>query len=231
MQYVREKGILQARFGVHSNFFLFLGFVMVVLKYAAVVVAGYLLGSMSASIVLSRTAWGSDVRKKGSGNAGATNMARVYGLGAGLLTLGCDMGKAILATWLGSLLLGDIGLTVGGICCMIGHCFPVFHHFKGGKGISVGAALGLMIDWRVFVCIIATFLVVALLSKKVSLGSLFASVGIAVFSLVFHVSVPKLVLAVCAMCLAIFQHRSNIKRLSEGTEPDFKAAGVEKKEK
>ena len=204
---------------------------MEVLKYAAVAAAGYLLGSMSASILLSRTAWGSDVRNKGSGNAGATNMARVYGLGAGFLTLGCDMLKAVLATWLGSFLLGDVGLALGGICCMIGHCFPVFHHFKGGKGISVGAALGLMIDWRVFVFIIATFLIVAFLSKKVSLGSIAASLGITVSALIFHVSTPKLALAIIAMCLAIFQHRGNIKRLLNGTEPDFKAAGIEKKQK
>ena len=155
----------------------------------------------------------------------------VFGLGAGLLTLGCDMLKAVLATWLGSFLLGDVGLALGGICCMIGHCFPLFHRFKGGKGISVGAALGLMIDWRVFVFIIATFLIVAFLSKKVSLGSIAASLGITVSALIFHVSTPKLALAIIAMCLAIFQHRGNIKRLLNGTEPDFKAAGIEKKQK
>ena len=163
---------------------------MNILKFAAVIVAGYLLGSLSASIFLSRTAWGGDVRGKGSGNAGATNLARVY----------------------------------GGICAMSGHCFPVFHGFKGGKGISVGAAIGLMIDWRVFVCIIATFLIVAFLTKKVSLGSICAAVAITIFSLVFHVSTPRLILVICAMCLAIFQHRTNIDRLSKGTEPDFKAA-------
>jgi len=202
---------------------------MVILKTAAILVAGYLLGSLSASILLSRTAWGGDVRGKGSGNAGATNMARVYGLGAGFLTLGCDMLKAIAATWLGSLLLGDVGLAIGGIACMAGHCFPVFHEFKGGKGISVGAALGLMIDWRVFVAIILVFLIVAFLSKKVSLGSIAASVAITVFSLIFAVSTPKLILAIVAMCIAVFQHRGNIRRLLQGTEPDFKAADADKK--
>ena len=202
---------------------------MTVLKIAAIVVASYLLGSMSASILLSRTAWGGDVRKKGSGNAGATNMARIYGLGAGFLTLGCDMLKALAATWLGNLLLGDVGLAIGGICCMLGHCFPIYHSFKGGKGISVGAALGLAIDWRVFVSIIAVFLIVAFLSKKVSLGSICASVGIALASAIFAVGTPKLVMAVCAMCLALFQHRGNMQRLLKGTEPDFKAADPRKK--
>lgn len=201
---------------------------MVIWKAAVIVVAGYLLGSLSASILLSRTAWGGDVRGKGSGNAGATNMARVYGLGAGFVTLGCDMLKAFLATWLGSLLLGDAGLALGGIACMLGHCFPVFHEFKGGKGISAGAALGLMIDWRVFVCIVLVFLIVAFLSKKVSLGSISAAVAITVASLIFGVSTPKLILAIVAMALAIFQHRGNIKRLLNGTEPDFKPGGREK---
>ena len=85
-----------------------------------------------------------------------------------------------------------------------------------------------MIDWRVFLCIIATFLIVAFLTKKVSLGSLAAAVAITVFAIVFRVSTPKLVLAIVAMCLAIFQHRANIDRLSKGTEPDFKAADADK---
>lgn len=201
---------------------------MQIWKILLIAVLGYLLGSLSASIFLSRAALGGDVRGKGSGNAGATNMARVYGLGMGFVTLGCDMLKAVLATWLGLLLLGDAGLALGGVCCMLGHCFPVFHGFKGGKGISVGAALGLMIDWRVFLFIIAVFLLVAFLSKKVSLGSIAAAMGITVSSLLFGVSTPKLVLAVVAMCLAVFQHRGNIRRLLNGTEPDFKAAKMKK---
>ena len=197
---------------------------MEVLKYLITVIVGYLLGSFSASILLSRSLLGGDVRGKGSGNAGATNMTRVYGWKAGFLTLGGDMLKAGLAMLLGWWLLGDNGVAAGGIASMLGHCFPVFHDFKGGKGISVGAAIGLAIDWRVFVGIILVFLIVALLTKKVSMGSLCASIAVVVFSVLFHVSMPKLILAVVAMCLAVFQHRSNIQRLADGEEPDFKAA-------
>ena len=197
---------------------------MEVLRYLLVVVAGYLLGSLSASLLLSRVGWGKDVRKHGSGNAGATNMARVFGLGAGLATLGCDMLKAAAAMYLGYRLLGDMGIMAGGLACILGHCFPVFHRFQGGKGISVGAMVGLFIDWRVFVGIVVVFLIVAFLTKKVSAGSLAAAVAIIVFSIVFHVTTPKLILAIGAACIAVFQHRSNIKRLSEGTEADFKAA-------
>ena len=202
---------------------------MDILKYAIVIVAGYLLGSLSASVLLSKLGWGRDVRKHGSGNAGATNMARVFGLGAGFATLAGDMLKAAAAMYLGMKLLGDAGIAAGGIACVLGHCFPVFHEFHGGKGISVGAMVGLAIDWRVFVGIVAVFLIVAFLTKKVSAGSLAACVAITALALVFHVSTPKLILAIAVMCIAIFRHRSNIKRLAEGTEADFKAAEPEKK--
>ena len=196
---------------------------MLILKYALIAGAGYLLGSFNASILLSRLALGRDVRKEGSGNAGATNMTRLYGWKAGALALCADMLKAALALLLGSFLLGDFGIAVSGIACMLGHCFPVFYHFKGGKGISVGAMIGLAIDWRVFLAIVAAFLLAALLSKKVSVGSLAAALMISLSSILFHVSTPKLVLALVSMCIAVFQHRQNMKRLADGKEPDFKA--------
>lgn len=196
---------------------------MNVLKYILIIVGGYLLGSVSISIILSRML-GTDVRKKGSGNAGATNMARSYGLIAGFATLAGDFLKAAIAMAVGYRLCGDWGLMAGGIACTTGHCFPVFYDFRGGKGISVGAAIGLAIDWRVFVGIVIVFLIAAFLSKKVSLGSVCAAVAVVVLAIVFAAPLPKLILAIYAALLAIFQHRSNIRRLSEGTEPDFKAA-------
>lgn len=201
---------------------------MTVLKYVIVIVVGYFLGSLSSSVLLSKFSFGRDVRKSGSGNAGATNMARVFGLGAGFLTLGCDMLKTALALYLGYRLLGDWGVLASGVACMSGHCYPLFHDFKGGKGISTGAIIGLFIDWRVFVGIVIVFLIVAFATKKVSAGSIAAAVAIAVLALVFGLSTPKLILACFAGALAIFQHRGNIKRLLDGKEPDFKAAAVAK---
>ena len=147
---------------------------MEILKYIAVGIAGYLLGSVSISILMSKKAMGGDVREKGSGNAGATNMARVYGWSAGFLTLGGDMLKAAIAMLIGLLLLGDLGIAIGGIAAMIGHCFPVFYGFKGGKGVSILAAVACFMDWRVVVIGLAIFIIVALLTKKVSPGSLAA---------------------------------------------------------
>lgn len=201
---------------------------MDIFKYLVIVVAGYLLGSVSMSISFSRRILGEDVRHKGSGNAGATNMARVYGMRAGALTLAGDMAKAALAMLIGWLLLSDRGLAAGGIACIVGHCFPVFYGFRGGKGVSAGAAIALAIDWRVFLVVAGVFFIVAFASKKVSLGSVCAAVSISAASLLFQVGTPKLILALCGMVLVVFQHRGNIKRLLHGTEPDFKPAHRQK---
>lgn len=196
----------------------------VTIKYLLTIICGYLLGSLSTSIFMSRSVLGGDVRKQGSGNAGATNMARIYGLVPGILTLLGDALKAFTAMYIGKLLLGDAGIAAGGLAVLLGHCFPVFHHFRGGKGVSVGAAIGLMVDWRVFVAIVCAFFIGALLTKKVSVGSVCAAVSISIAALVFDVSAPKLVLCLVGMAVVVFQHRENIKRLINGREPDFKAA-------
>ena len=196
--------------------------------YAIIIlVCGYLLGSLSFSIILSRLL-GKDIRRQGSGNAGATNMTRVFGWAAGVATLAFDFLKAVAAMLIGRALLGDVGVCFGGIAAMTGHCWPVFHRFKGGKGISVGAALGLMIDWRVLVTILIVFLIGALLTKKVSVGSVAAAVAIVPATWIFAPRAPMLAMAVFGMVLAVSRHAENIRRLRAGTEPDFRAGGKKK---
>ena len=114
------------------------------MKYIIIALIAYLLGSFCASIPLSKRVYGGDVREKGSGNAGATNMARVYGMKAGLATFAADAVKTVAAMLIGSKLGGVSGEAVAGAACIIGHCFPVYFSLRGGKGVSVGAALGLM---------------------------------------------------------------------------------------
>ena len=121
------------------------------MKLLLCAIAGYLLGSISVSILVAKYIFHDDLRQQGSGNAGATNAARVYGLGAGVLTFAGDFAKSTLAMLLGRGLGGVMGLAVGGAACLLGHCFPVYFKFKGGKAVSAGAAVGLMIDWRLFV--------------------------------------------------------------------------------
>lgn len=192
-------------------------------KYLVILAVSFVVGSLSLSILASKKLFGGDIREKGSGNAGATNMARVHGWGAGLLTLAGDAAKAAACMLAGKALAGEIGLCIGAGACMLGHCFPVLHNFKGGKGIAVGGAVGFGIDWRVGLCTVGAFLLGSLLSKKVSVGSLCGVVGIVASALLFRVSTPRLILAIFCACLAAARHHANIKRLAEGTEPDFKA--------
>lgn len=192
------------------------------MSYILIALAAYLLGSFCASIPLSRRFYGADVRTMGSGNAGATNMARVFGLKAGLLTLALDMAKAIIAMETGSCFVGESGMALAGAFCIAGHCFPVYFTFRGGKGVSVGAALALMSGLRVFLPTIAVFLLVAFLGKKVSLGSICASIALALSSFIFRLDTPLLLLNTFSALLVIFMHRSNIVRLINGTEADFR---------
>ena len=197
---------------------------MLLIKGLLLTLTAYLFGSVSASILISRFRFGSDIRKYGSGNAGATNMAQIYGLTEGVLTLLADFAKAMLAVFLGSRILGDIGVCISGLFCLVGHCFPVFYRFKGGKGVSVGAAIGLAVHWKVLAILVVVFFTVALLTKKVSAGSVCAALALVICAVAFPVGTPKLILGVLTGLLVIWQHRANIRRLLNGTEPDFKAA-------
>ena len=199
-------------------------------KCLAVAAGSFVVGSMSLSILASKRLFGKDIRKEGSGNAGATNMARVHGWGAGLLTLAGDALKAAACMVIGNAVAGEVGMCVGAGACMLGHCFPILHGFKGGKGIAVGGAVAFGIDWRVGVCTVGSFLLGALLSKKVSVGSLCGAVAIAASTCFLHLSTPRLILSIFCACLAISRHHANIKRLIEGTEPDFKAGKGKEKE-
>ena len=200
---------------------------MLVLKYIVLFAVAYVLGSVNLSILISQ-GMGGDVRSHGSGNAGATNMARTYGIWAGLAAMAGDMVKAVAAMLLGWWLLGDWGLACAGAACILGHCVPLLYTFRGGKGISVGGVIAFAVDWRVGLVVVGVFLLGAFSSKKVSLGSVLAALAITAASIVFRVSTPRLLLAIFSMTLAIWQHRENIKRLLAGTEPDFKAKKVKK---
>ena len=165
---------------------------MTAVYYALSCVLGYLLGSISISILISRHVFHQDVRQSGSGNAGATNVARVFGLGAGVLTFLGDFAKTLLAAWLGSLLGGVIGSCLGAAFALIGHCFPVYYRFRGGKAVSAGAAAALVIDWRIFVLAVAVFALAALLSKTASVSSMSAAGMVAVGTILFAPSTAQL---------------------------------------
>lgn len=197
---------------------------MGIIKLAVSAVIGYLIGSFSISITMSRVLFGKDVRIKGSGNAGATNMARSFGILPGVLTLLGDVAKALLALTLGHMISGEWGMTIAGCACLTGHSYPVYYGFKGGKGVSAGLAAAFAADWRAGMAALAVFLIVAFSTKKVSLGSIIGAFGALVCCLLIKTPLPRLVLVIFAVVMIVVRHSENIRRLLSGTEPDFKVS-------
>ena len=183
---------------------------------------GYLLGSLNGAIVISRLTQHEDVRTKGSGNAGMTNFMRNYGWSTTLLVIAVDIGKVFLAIWLASLIWPEGGNTarmLGGVASQVGHVFPVYFGLRGGKGILSAAGVALAMDWRIFLTLFAVFLVVVILTKYVSLGSIIAAASYPIgFWLCFPGEYAIVALAGVMAILAIFMHRSNIVRLLHGQE-------------
>ena len=162
------------------------------------------------------------MRDQGSHNAGTTNMARVYGMSAGLLTLAGDILKTVFAMLLGKLLLGEMGFSLGGIACVIGHCFPVFFGFKGGKGVAVSGAVAIMLGWEFALSLIGLFLVIVIITRYVSLGSLISVVMLIPALIIFGgYGTWVYILAVVLIVSVWYMHRGNIKRLLTGTESKF----------
>jgi glycerol-3-phosphate acyltransferase PlsY len=190
----------------------------------------YVLGSASFSIVLSKLMYRKDVREEGSGNAGATNMARSFGKLAGALTLLGDVLKTVLAVVIGRSLAGDWGVVVSCLGCQIGHCFPAYHHFKGGKGVAVGLAITAMVDWRITVTVLVVFIITAILSRKISLASILATFSAIPAAFLTVKDWRYLCMIILAASIIIYRHSENISRLMKGEEKDFHF-GDEKKGK
>ena len=194
-------------------------------------VAAYLIGSINFAIIITRLFAKKDIRDYGSGNAGMTNVLRTLGKGpAVLVTLG-DFCKGVAGVLVGRLILHLLGGGIPfygdyflGLFAMLGHCFPIFYGFRGGKGILVSAGVILVLNWRVLLIILAVFLIVVAFTRTVSLGSISAAAAYPVSTLIVDLlrKAPHPFLnALSALVIGgivIFMHRSNIRRLLNGTE-------------
>lgn len=187
------------------------------------VVAGYLLGNLNGAVLISHL-FGDDVRSHGSGNAGLTNFIRNYGAGRALAVILIDAGKAVAGCVLGGLLLKSTlgfqtGSMLGGSGVILGHVFPVFLGFKGGKGILSGLFIAFITDWRVALIILAVFAVAYFSTQYVSLGSVLAAIAFSVSFAVLHHNEPVLLFSgIFVGALATGMHWNNIVRLVKGQE-------------
>ncbi len=190
------------------------------------IVVPYLLGSLNFGVMISNKKYGDDVRTHGSGNAGATNMLRTYGKRAAALTLLGDALKAVVATCIGLFVMpGDEFAYVAALFCMIGHAFPVFFKFKGGKGVVVAAASMLVLNPIVCLICILIFVVIVAFTRYVSLGSIIAAFLFPLMNYRLYVYFPpfpiKTIFCILMGLFIIFLHRKNIVRLFNGTENKF----------
>ncbi len=178
----------------------------------------YLLGSLNFAIIISKIFYHDDIRKYGSGNAGMTNMLRTYGKLPAAATLICDMLKGALSVWFGMLIFADIGSAIAGLFVVLGHMFPCFYKFKGGKGVATTAMVVLATDPVTFLILFLVFLIIVIGTKYVSLGSVMCMLIYPFVLANFHNTGFNVLSAVIVAALVIFMHRSNIKRLREGKE-------------
>lgn len=183
-------------------------------------VVAYLLGSINTSIIVGKIKSGEDIRNHGSGNAGTTNALRTFGKGAAVLVLLGDALKAVIAMLLAKLIFGDeLAVYAAGIGVTMGHNFPVFFGFRGGKGIVVSAVAILFADRRIGLIAVAVALVIIFATKFVSLGSMVGALSIIISGFIFRgMDLYYIVFSVIIGGLAIIMHRKNIVRLINGTE-------------
>ena len=214
-------------------------------------VIAYLLGSVNTAVIVTRivTKGKQDIREMGSGNAGFTNVLRSVGKVPAIFTIICDALKSIISVMIGGILFSiaaqnmenpvsiiRAGCYISGAFCILGHSFPIYFRFKGGKGIVTAAGMMLVADWRVFLLILATFLIIFICSKIISLASIICAVMFPVYTFLMCWGIDcnfygysmryALVCTLFAFIICVFvviRHSSNIGRLLRGEEKKIKA--------
>lgn len=183
-----------------------------------VILIAYILGSINFSIVISKFIFKDDIRNHGSKNAGATNTLRILGKKIAIIVLTGDVLKGVVAVILGGQIYGDTGRLIALVFAVIGHAYPVFFGFKGGKGVATSAGVFLAFDFRMFLIVIAIFAVVAIITKMVSLASMTASLSVPISMYIFY-GTWEFVAVGMLVCLGIiYLHRTNIMRIINKTE-------------
>lgn len=200
--------------------------------YIIIAIIAYAIGSINFSILISKKIAGFDVREKGSGNAGTTNMLRSVGKKAAAITLLCDILKGIVAILI-ALIAGKIVknvdravlVQIAGILVVVGHTFPIFFEFKGGKGVATSLGVIMMINWKIGLICLVFALAIMVFSRMVSMGSIGAAILFPVLTLFINTNfivqasgMKYFIFSIILAAIVIFNHRENIKRIASGTE-------------
>lgn len=209
---------------------------MIYFAFLGIAVISYLLGSLNFGVILSKFLEKDDVRNHGSGNAGSTNMLRSFGKKAAVFTIIGDMLKVFIAVFIAVKIieftpvpLQNSGLpsfvdynlflkSFAGLFCVIGHIYPCFFKFKGGKGVATSGGMVFAVDWRIALILLAVFIIVLIITKYVSLGSIIMAVLYPIMMYVFHNSVSLAVFAAIFTIIVLMTHVPNIARLINHTE-------------
>lgn len=199
---------------------------IMVVGFLLSIVIPYFLGSLNFAIIISKIRYNDDIRSHGSGNGGTTNMLRTYGKSAAGLTLLGDAAKGLVSVIFGFALLGYQTAFIAALFAMLGHMFPFYYKFKGGKGVLVSAACILVLDPLTFIIVISIFIIIVIGTKFVSLGSIMAAI---LYPLVLNrlaelrgnvalLSPIPAITSILVAVLVVFMHKANIKRLLDGKE-------------
>lgn len=194
--------------------------------YTGVAIIAYFLGSISFSVIFSRKFAGFDVREKGSKNAGTTNVLRTVGKKAAAITLLCDVLKGVLAivvAIIASKIWKDVDVAllkyIAGFFAILGHTFPIFFEFRGGKGVATALGVLITLNWKIgLICLIFAVIIMAF-TKMVSVGSILAAVLYPILTIFMgEVKIVPIMISILIAVLVIFNHRENLKRIKNGTE-------------
>lgn len=195
------------------------------MENAVALLLAYLLGSIPSALWIGKWFYGTDIRTKGSGNLGATNTFRVLGKKAGFIVTIMDILKGTAATLLPLVIATDIHPLILGVLAVVGHMFPVFAKFKGGKAVATSGGLLLGYQWPLFFLAVAVLLITLKLTKMVSLSSIILAVVAVIYTLIYALNTgdyPFLVVILVLATFIIYRHRANIGRIRAGTEPKIK---------
>lgn len=191
------------------------------MEYVVFILIAYLLGSIPSGLIVGKIFYGVDIREHGSGNLGATNAFRTLGIKAGSIVIIADILKGTLATLLPIWFGADLHPLIAGMAAAVGHSFPVFAGFRGGKAVATSGGVLLAYEPVLFLLLVVAFLISLYISKYVSLSSIIVSI-IAVIYTFFKGDIPLIIVVLFLASFVIFRHRANVKRILNKTEPKIK---------